>query len=174
MRIGEFANKHHLTIDTVRFYVNEGLLIPIKKGYHYQFNQQCSDDLTNILLLKNAGFSLQEIKNLILSENISTYAVEDWRKKCQEIFSKKQQELNTEIRRLTLAHEFIEKRLSELEQMEVKPDPMGIHMGLLPFLSCPRCGASLSLKSGSVEQDQIITGTLLPSYHGDFRWNPLI
>lgn len=25
MRIGEFANKHHLTIDTVRFYVMERL-----------------------------------------------------------------------------------------------------------------------------------------------------
>ncbi|MDD3253089.1 MAG: MerR family transcriptional regulator [Lachnospiraceae bacterium] len=57
MKIGEFSRLHHVSIDTVRFYVNEGLLVPIKDGYHYQFDQQCSTDFLNIMLLKEVGFS---------------------------------------------------------------------------------------------------------------------
>ena len=55
MKIGEFSRLHNVSTDTVRFYENEGLLVPVKDGYNYQFDQQCTDDFSNIIQLKDAG-----------------------------------------------------------------------------------------------------------------------
>ncbi|MEE6716632.1 MerR family transcriptional regulator [Schleiferilactobacillus harbinensis] len=35
MLIGEFIQKHQTTKDTVRFYVQEGLLTPVRRGRNY-------------------------------------------------------------------------------------------------------------------------------------------
>lgn len=160
MRIGEFAKEHGLSIDTVRFYVNEGLLIPMKDGYHYSFDEQCAQDMYHILSLKNAGFSLQEIKTLILSENLSTYAQKDWQEQCRTMFLKKHEEIGQTISQLSRAQSFIEERLSRLEHPPESPAPFGIDLSLLPLLSCPHCGGSLSLQSTMIEQNQVLSGTL--------------
>jgi DNA-binding transcriptional MerR regulator len=34
MRIGEFSKKYNITHDTVRHYIDMGLLIPRKDGHH--------------------------------------------------------------------------------------------------------------------------------------------
>ncbi len=159
MKIGEFAKEHGISIDTVRFYVNEGLLIPIKDGYHYQFDQQCAADLEQILLLKNAGFSLREIKVIILSQKVSVYMPEEHREKCEDIFLRKQKEIAGNIKALSRAQAFIEEQLSRLCQKPAAPSGFGIDLAILPYLACPHCGAKLILQSTMIEQGKIINGT---------------
>lgn len=49
MKIGKFAEKNKLSIDTLRHYMDIGLLFPEKMGGHYFFDESCQKDLDMIL-----------------------------------------------------------------------------------------------------------------------------
>ena len=44
MKIGEFARKYNVSKNTVRYYVEHGLLIP-ESGLQYQFGKQDEEDM---------------------------------------------------------------------------------------------------------------------------------
>lgn len=66
IKIGDFAKLFDVSVKTVRFYEEKGLLIPdyvdIYSGYRY-YNEKNIEEMTVILNLKDLGFSLDEIKN---------------------------------------------------------------------------------------------------------------
>lgn len=64
LKIGEFAESVHLSIDTIRYYEKMGLLHPIIKNKHRDYTRKDTDIIETILKLKQTGFSLQEIKML--------------------------------------------------------------------------------------------------------------
>lgn len=67
MLIKEFATKHKITNDTVRYYEKEGLLAPIRLENGYRmYDVTCEKSIKFILVFKQLGFSLQEIKALLL------------------------------------------------------------------------------------------------------------
>lgn len=43
MKIGEFAKKHDVTIDTVRHYINEGLLTPLRDKNRELYSEDWQD-----------------------------------------------------------------------------------------------------------------------------------
>ena len=49
MRIGEFSRKHNITHDAIRHYIDMGLLIPKKDGYHYRFDEVHDKDIKSEL-----------------------------------------------------------------------------------------------------------------------------
>lgn len=65
MRISSFAKKFNVSIDTIRYYMNLGLLIPVKTGTYYDFDQTCEDDMKIITELKSFEFTLNEIREII-------------------------------------------------------------------------------------------------------------
>ena len=64
-RIGLFASMSHLTIKTLHFYQSKGLLLPVmvdeENGYRYYSSPQLLD-VSRILSLKEAGFTIDQIK----------------------------------------------------------------------------------------------------------------
>ena len=64
-RIGMFAQMNHITIKTLRFYEEQGLLLPAyvdgENGYRYYTMNQMAD-IQRITALKQAGFTLDDIK----------------------------------------------------------------------------------------------------------------
>ncbi len=70
MKIGEFAKKHHVTIDTVRHYVSEGLLTPVKVNTQYDFSTIDEEVLESILLLKSMNFKLEEMRPYLLFQTM--------------------------------------------------------------------------------------------------------
>lgn len=66
MRIKEFAQKFHLSTDSIRYYEKMGLLKPtrMENGYR-QYDKKCEEALQFILVLKRLGFTLQEIESLL-------------------------------------------------------------------------------------------------------------
>ena len=64
-KIGDFANIFNISIKTIRFYEEKGLIVPkfvdIYSGYRY-FDEENVEEMIEILALKNLGFSLEEIK----------------------------------------------------------------------------------------------------------------
>lgn len=86
-RIGMFAQMNHITVKTLRFYEEQGLLLPAKideeNGYRYYTMNQMAG-LHRILALKEAGFTIEDIKKLNTSENEHDFLLQ----KKNEILSK--------------------------------------------------------------------------------------
>ncbi len=67
MKIKQFAEKYQLTTDTVRYYEKEGLLYPHKLDNGYRvYDDTCENTIKLILVLRQLGFTLQEIKQLLM------------------------------------------------------------------------------------------------------------
>lgn len=64
MKIAQFIEKHRTTRDTIRYYIEMGLLTPNKKGSWYDFTEQDSDDFESIRELKELGLSIKGIKEI--------------------------------------------------------------------------------------------------------------
>ena len=66
IKIGELSKITKVPIQTIRFYESEGLLCPVEvdqwTNYRY-YDETSIKKLSEILYLKNLGFSLKEIKN---------------------------------------------------------------------------------------------------------------
>lgn len=88
MKIGEFAKLCGTRISVLRHYDKEKLLIPVftdkYSGYRHYTSQQILD-FYRITALKNAGFSLQEIKELISSQKTNEEIADIFAKK-EKIF----------------------------------------------------------------------------------------
>ena len=66
-KIGMFAQMNHITVKTLRFYEEQGLLVPAyvdeENGYRYYTMNQMAE-LHQISALKQAGFTLEDIVHL--------------------------------------------------------------------------------------------------------------
>ena len=70
MKIGEFAICTGLSKDTIRYYEKMNLLHPEINHKHRNYNKEDIDTVEAILKLKQTGFSLQEIKMLLIGREI--------------------------------------------------------------------------------------------------------
>lgn len=69
MQIKAFSQKYNVKEDTIRYYEKIGLLKPnrLQNGYRH-YDEQCAEQLKMIVVLKQLGFSLEEIANLTALE----------------------------------------------------------------------------------------------------------
>ena len=110
LKIGEFAKKARVSVKTLRYYDECGLLKPAWKdrfsGYrHYHLNQL--EDLNRILALKELGFSLDQIRT-IQEEEVSISQL-------RTMLHLKQGELTAEIEARNERLALIEARLKQLD-----------------------------------------------------------
>lgn len=71
MQIKQFAHKYKLTADTIRFYEKEGLLKPLRQNNGYRvYDLDCEEKIKFILVLRQLGFTLNEIKQLLALEQM--------------------------------------------------------------------------------------------------------
>lgn len=90
-KIGDFSKMSKTTIKTLRYYENEGLLIPAyvdpHTSYRYYESSQLTD-LTKIISLRQAGLSISDIKKILIGNNI------------KDILEKRKLELELELNTL--------------------------------------------------------------------------
>lgn len=65
IRIGDMAKKHGVTLRTLRFYEDKGLLNPRRDGSTRLYTRRDDVRLKLILLGRKVGFSLREVKQMI-------------------------------------------------------------------------------------------------------------
>lgn len=95
MRIGEFAEKYHVTKDTVRHYIENGLLIPDDRSAHFRFGERECRDMEIILRLKNQQFSLQKIHQYLDILRTSNMTEEESFQALSELLTEKRAELDS-------------------------------------------------------------------------------
>lgn len=69
MLIKEFAEAYNVSADTVRYYEKEHLLTPrrLENGFRF-YDEACERNIVFILVFKQLGFRLQEIRELLQLE----------------------------------------------------------------------------------------------------------
>ena len=65
IRIGEMAKTHGVTLRTLRFYEDKGLLAPRREGSRRLYTRRDNARLKLILLGRKVGFPLREVKKMI-------------------------------------------------------------------------------------------------------------
>ena len=61
MKIGDFSRSVGVSVDTIRYYISLGLLIPNSQGAQLSFGIREQNDMEIILKMKHLYFSLHEI-----------------------------------------------------------------------------------------------------------------
>lgn len=108
MKVGVFAKKAGVNVETVRYYHREGLLpIPEIKGAYRYYSQQHVDTLAFISRAKSAGFTLENIKQLQLLNDMKDKIT------IRALSEKKLKELNDKIDELLSAKDFLRKLIQD-------------------------------------------------------------
>jgi DNA-binding transcriptional MerR regulator len=161
MKIGKFAEINNLSIDTIRHYMDLGLILPEKQGGQYYFDSICQKHLEEILSLKSLGFNLNEIKIIFFFKSFGRLTGYESDIYYRALFTDKYSKLSEEIERLLKTRD---KLKAELDSMTEKPmeaaSEMGISLKNLELFSCLKCKGSLMLSDGSISNNQVIKGTL--------------
>lgn len=79
LKIGELANITGVTVRTLHYYDEFGLLKPVQitETGHRLYNLKSITELYRIIAMKNLGFNLDEIKDLIMTKDIDIYKLVD-------------------------------------------------------------------------------------------------
>ena len=117
LKIGEFSKFSRVSVKTLRYYDEIGLLNPFKvdelTGYRYYSAEQFTR-LNRIVGLKNLGFSLDEISR-ILTDNPST-------EKVHEILQVKHKEILGRLREEEIRLKKVEEWLIKIEKAGALPE----------------------------------------------------
>ena len=161
MKIGTFARKFNLNISTIRFYINNGLLVPSKLGGQYEFDMECVSDMEKILKYKMYDFSLEEIQLFFFMEKTSRFKDEVIIGVCIDLLNKKRKLLIDEKNNLTKIIDDIEKDIASLPTINNREVPDGgIPFAMIPMLYCPNCQVPLKLDSATLSNGSIKSGNV--------------
>lgn len=145
----------------MRFYVNNGLLVPSKKNDQYEFDRQCIEDMKKILEYKAFHFSLEEIQLLFFLEKTSRFQDEVVLEVCTKILKTKKQELQESRKELDQAIEALNLEIERLPVSVSDDSPgVGIPFAFIPYLSCPHCQMPLKLDAASLSNGFLLKGEL--------------
>jgi len=163
LKIGKFAAKHNVSIDTVRHYMNLGLIFPEKMGGWYEFGDNSDEAINAILRYKEMGFSLDEIHELLNFQRLSRLTIRTDLEFFKSKFLLKSDNLEKEKEHIEHKIQVISKlleKINHLESVTLLSHPTGVPIDFLPQLECPFCNKPLQLAKASIENNMIINGDL--------------
>ena len=159
MKIGEFARKHQVTVDTVRHYMAEGLLTPLKENTQYVFSEIDNEVMDNILLLKSMNFKLDEMRAYLLFQTMFSANSLSGSGSFAPRFQEKLEQNRAEIKRLEEMNALIEDRLKGAEEgFRFK---RGVALSFIGRLRCPDCRQTLEVERPELLHNEIMSGELL-------------
>lgn len=159
MKIGEFAKKHQVTVDTVRHYMAEGLLTPLKENTQYVFSEIDDEVMDNILLLKSMNFKLDEMRAYLLFQTMFSANSLSGSGSFAPRFQEKLAQNRAEIKRLEEMNRLIEGRLQGAEK--TFSFKRGVALSLIGSLRCPDCRKPLEVEKPELLHNEIMKGELL-------------
>ncbi|MGE7765916.1 MerR family transcriptional regulator [Peribacillus sp. NPDC096540] len=160
MKIGTFAKLFHVTTDTVRYYIEQGLLIPDKKNTQYQMNQLCLDDMAFITELKKFHFSLLEIQQILSYRRVTNFSDHEDIDYYNNLLIDKKNQLTKKKEDISKAIKLIEKTVQTNSPSSKEESFTGIPLSFVNLLYCPKCHIPLEMKDITIKKVYIQTGSL--------------
>lgn len=161
VRIGKFAESNNLTVDTVRHYMDLGLIIPEMQGGQYYFDDRCKSDLEDILSLKGMGFTLNEIKSIFIFRRLGNLTPYEQNQYYKTFFESKYKSIEQEIDNLKGIRNNLKFKIQELNNYnKEQKNKIGIDFRNLNIFKCLQCKGDLILSKGSIDKNQVIDGVL--------------
>lgn len=162
MKIGEFSKRHNITHDTVRHYIDIGLLIPRKDGHHYKFDDAHNEDILKIIELKKLDFSLIEIQKILNFNRLAGKNSKEYKNYYLNTLEEKKKYIIKSQKRYEEIEFILDKKIEDIVINEEKNKKiLGIRIDSLEILYCPRCNESLNISDGNIENNMIINGRVL-------------
>jgi len=160
MKIGEFLKKFELTKETIRFYTEQQMLLPHKHRHYYDYNKECEKDLSDILQLKEMGFSISEIKEILNYQRIKK-AYPEIEEMIKSYYKHQLETIEEAKIELANREEKIKKSLETIEKNRVqKTVQSGIDLTLINLLYCETCASPLKIKKGDIKEGALKEGVL--------------
>lgn len=156
MNIKEFSTKHNISVMTIRFYIESGLLKPQKDKNNWVFDDADSRVIQEILIYKNCGFSLESIKELI---DLCHKPVCDEKKRLEAIRSLllgERVRLNREQMEICDAICMLDRECDS--KTESVHTVNSIPLRLFELIACPYCGQSLEWEQAVISRNAILSG----------------
>ncbi len=161
MRIGEFAQKHDITQDAIRHYLDMGLLVAEKNGGQYKFNEADGKDLDKIMELKQLDFSLAEIQKVLTFQRLSGSNTDVFRNLYLSFLEEKKNEVTNELLKYDKMNDFLKDKIHKIRAEELKEcKKLGFPMNSIGILVCPLCQHSLNVSNGTIEKNMIIAANI--------------
>ncbi len=161
MKIGEFSRKYELSIDTVRHYMDIGILTPIKKGGHYHFGTHTEEQGSTINKLKQLGFKLGEIRKILLYKIFTQIDYENEKEFHHGLMTNKYNEIKIEKDKLSSILDNLENEIKRLENLTVNQEVYGVPLIAIDLLQCPKCEGELILDATRIIKGEVLTGELV-------------
>lgn len=162
MRIGELAKLNNISIDTIRYYISLGLLIPRKKGTQFEFNQREVENLQFIQRMKSMRFNLKEIETIMNMKRTSNWNEPETIREYTKMLRAKVGEINAEGVALDYSKKLVQQEIRYFEKTESQTDSrQGVPIRALPYLVCPHCGKHLAVNHGTFSYKYIHDGELI-------------
>ncbi|CAH0138703.1 MerR family transcriptional regulator [Bacillus sp. Soil745] len=160
MKIGTFAKLFHVTTDTVRYYIELGLLIPDKKNTQYQMNQLCLDDMAFIAELKKFHFPLLEIQQILSYRRVTNFSDHDDINYYNNLLIDKKNHLIKKKEDISKTIKLIEKAVQTSSPSSKEENFTGVPLSFVNLLYCPMCHIPLEMKDVTIKKVYIQTGSL--------------
>lgn len=173
MKIGTFGRLFNMAPETVRFYVNEGLLIPHSRNGRYDFDEEDKQDMEFLLRLKSYRFSIHDIHRILALKRLSNFDSPDDMADYLEILHRQKEALEDEQKSLDKTLKEIEEEIGALQKRQTVSSGRrrGISFPFLSILACPHCQGKLTLENCRIEEQEILAGELSCScgYRAEIR-----
>lgn len=154
MKLHELSMLYGLSVRTVRYYIQLGLLQPGKRDGQLFFDSEARRDLETILMLREDGLSLKEIEDWLLLERSEMPKPEQ--AECKKALLKQVYKRVCEQKQtLDLACKKLRQQIKEIHWTS-QHRCGGIHLNILPILCCPHCGGSLVYENSRIEELELI------------------
>lgn len=186
MKIGEFSQKYHIPIATVRHYINLGLLVPEKDGFQYNFTDNDCDEMEIISYMKSAGFKLNECRKYL--SMLRFYNKEDYLiyERLIDFLNSKKRDLYQERNQINSYIKLINQKIDEIKadsaailekesssvSTNLSPQELsGFPLNTVDMLRCPRCHGKIKLSNVDISGSAIMNGILSCScgYHASIK-----
>lgn len=161
MKIGQFAKKHGVTHDTIRYYIEKGLLVPNKKDGQYRFSEVDSNEIEKIIQLKYLQFSLSDIQKILTYQRLGGTSTDFFRKQFLILLEEKKKNIYEEILKLNGIYESLNEEITELLiNSEEDEYILGFPLETISLLQCPSCEKQVELSAGALEKNMIMSAMI--------------
>ncbi|NDI33280.1 MerR family transcriptional regulator [Chengkuizengella sediminis] len=160
MKIGEFSKKNDISVDSIRHYMDMGLIIAEKVGGKYYFEDTCHQDLKDILYFKKLGFTLHEIQTIFRYKRLGILSPFQQFEYYTTLFDNKYKEIENKIKKYEETKQYLQTEIELNQSRREKRSKLGIPLSALSLMVCHQCRSNLNVKNAEIENNQLLNGSL--------------